>query len=99
MTKRIIMAAAMLMLFVCGSLATPSTIDNAKIDGKWSGQIPRPSRSYDAVFEFKVSGEKLTGMVRSSDLDQEFEINEGKIKDDTISFKIGSTPGTYTGKI
>jgi len=96
MSIRVFLVVATLLAAFIHPAAAPAT-DGPKIEGKWSGQIPRPSQSYDAVFEFKVSGEKLTGTVHA--IGQEYEINEGKIRGDAISFTIGSTSGTYTGKV
>src|SRR5437879_8141869 len=97
MTKKLMFAATLLFAVVSVGIATAHVADEPKIDGKWSGQIPRPNRSYDSVFEFKVDGEKLTGKVYA--LDTEFEIVSGKVKGETISFRIGTTQGNYTGKV
>ena len=96
MTKRIPIVVLLIALISISAVSGPSR-DDVKIDGKWSGQIPRPSRNYDAVFEFKAEGEKLTGRVYV--LEQYMDIVGGKVKGDTISFHIGSTPGTYSLKV
>jgi hypothetical protein len=97
MTKRFLIAAALLVALVSTGVAGARGSDGPKIDGKWSGQIPRPNRSIDSVFDFKVDGEKLTGKAYA--LDMEFDIVGGKVKGDTISFKIGNTQGSYTAKV
>jgi hypothetical protein len=97
MIRKIIVSAILLMTLASVAATTPRPSEGPKVDGKWVGQIPRPNQSYDAVFSFKASGEKLTGTVNA--IDQEFEINDGKIKGDSVSFKIGSTAGTYSGKV
>lgn len=97
MTKRLTVAAILFCALISIGATRGHALDDVKIDGKWSGQIPRPSRSYDAVFEFKVDGEKLTGNVHSLDMD--WDIVGGKVKGDTISFKIGDTPGNYSAKV
>ena len=99
MARKLVIFATLVLSLILGASAAIGRADGPKLDGKWSGSIPRPSHSYDSVFEFKASGDKLTGTVRSSELDQEFEIVDGKIKGDTISFRIGSTSGSYSGKI
>ena len=97
MTKKLMIAATLLLAIVSVGIAARRLADEAKIDGKWSGQIPRPNRTYDSVFDFKVDGEKLTGKVYA--LDTEFDIVGGKVKGNTISFRIGTTQGNYTGKV
>jgi hypothetical protein len=97
MHRKFTMAAALLIAFVCAGIAGTRVADGPKIDGKWVGQIPRPNHNYDAVFEFKVEGEKLTGNVNSEGMD--FEIVNGKVKGDTVSFRLGSTQGNYTAKV
>jgi|SRR5262249_34196680 hypothetical protein len=93
MGKALILAATLLLAFVYAAA------DDVKIEGKWVGQIPRPDHNYDAVFVFNVKGDKLTGTVKAAELDNELEIVDGKVKGDTISFRIGGTSGTYTGKV
>jgi len=97
MTKKLMFAATLLLAIISIGIAAAHVADEPKIDGKWSGQIPRPNRSYDSVFDFKVDGEKLTGKVYA--LDTEFDIVGGKVKGNTISFRIGTTQGNYTGKV
>ncbi len=93
MSKAFLPAAALLLVSVS------AMSDEVKIDGKWLGAIPRPNHNYPSVFIFKVKGDKLTGTVKPEDADEEFEIVDGKVKGNTISFKLGSTPGVYTGTV
>lgn len=97
MSRKFMMAAALLIAFVCVGIAAAQVADGPKIEGKWAGQIPRPNHNYDSVFEFKVNGEKLTGTVNAEGM--EFDIVDGKVKGDTISFKVGNTQGNYTAKV
>lgn len=97
MARTFIMAATLLMALVCVGIAAQQATDGPKIEGKWAGQIPRPNHNYDAVFEFKVKGEKLSGTVNSEGMD--FDIVDGKVKGDTISFRVGNTQGNYTAKV
>ena len=99
MIRSFLPAATLLLAFVCAATAELRASDDVKIEGKWVGQIPRPNHNYDAEFVFNVNGEKLTGTVKAAEIDNEFEIVDGKVKGDTISFKIGSTSGTYSGKV
>ena len=99
MTKRLLILCGLLIAVVSAGMATARGLDEVKIDGKWSGAIPRPSRSYDCIFEFKADGEKLAGKVYSKDLDQDFDIVGGKIKGNTISFRVGGTQGNYTATL
>ena len=97
MTKRFAITTMLLIASLSVGVAYARANDDPKIEGKWSGQIPRPSRSYDSVFEFRVNGEKLTGKVYAAE--QEWDIVGGKVKGDTISFRIGNTQGDYTAKV
>src|SRR5437879_12861503 len=97
MTKKLMFAATLLLAIISVGIATAHVADEPKIDGKWSGQIPRPNRSYDSVFEFKVDGEKLTGRVYA--LDTEFETVRGKVQGGSISSRIGTTQGNTTGTV
>lgn len=97
MKKRFSMAAILLIALISIGGASGRSADDPKIDGKWSGQIPRPNRSYDTIFQFKVDGEKLTGKAYAAEM--EFDIVGGKVKGDTISFKVGNTQGSYSAKV
>lgn len=97
MLRRLSIASILLITFVCVVAARAEAADGPNINGKWAGYIPRPSRNYDAVFEFKVDGEKLTGTVNAEGMD--FDIVDGKVKGDMISFRVGTTPGNYSAKV
>jgi hypothetical protein len=82
-------------------LLISSTTFAAEIDGKWAGTYP----GIGALnFEFKVEGKKLYGFDLSSG-DSKIEIQNGKIKNDKISFEVPVVLGgskmsvVYKGKI
>ncbi|MFB3779332.1 MAG: hypothetical protein ACE141_17070 [Bryobacteraceae bacterium] len=57
----------------------------ADITGKWVAQIPgRQGGTMEQTFNFKQSGETLTGTVSGGRGDQ--EISQGKVSGDTVSF-------------
>jgi hypothetical protein len=72
----------------------------ADVAGKWTAQVPgRGGETREAVFQFKVDGEKLTGTM--SDSRGEVAIADGKVSGDTITFSVETQRGkrTYTGKV
>jgi len=80
--------------------AGPATA--ADISGKWMGTMQTPDgQSLEITFNFKMSGEKLTGTVASSY--GEGEITEGSVKDDAVAFILMAGGGqfkiTYKGKL
>lgn len=57
----------------------------ADINGKWKAEYQSPDgQTRTTTFTFKVDGEKLTGTVAGST--GEVPIQEGKVKEDAISF-------------
>ena len=72
--------------------------------GTWKWQIPTPNGDMDVVLKLKQDGDKLTGTITGFGGD-EMDIEDGKIKDDQISFKTTREFGgnqvttTYTGTV
>jgi hypothetical protein len=76
----------------------------ADISGKWISEMPgRDGGTVTTTYNFKVSGNTLTGTISSQRGDQ--EISEGKINGDEISFVTvregpnGQIKITYKGKV
>jgi hypothetical protein len=59
----------------------------ADIGGQWQAQIPgRDGNLMDTTFNFKVSGEQLTGTMENQY--GERQISEGKVTGDEVSFTV-----------
>ncbi|MGQ9635396.1 MAG: hypothetical protein ACUVXB_14265 [Bryobacteraceae bacterium] len=76
----------------------------ADISGKWISEMPgRDGGTVTTTYNFKVSGNTLTGTISSQRGDQ--DISEGKISGDEISFVTvregpnGQIKITYKGKV
>jgi hypothetical protein len=83
--KRILVSiVALLAFFAAAGLA-------ADIDGQWKAQVlGHDGQTREFTFTFKADGDKLIG--KASDPRGEYEINDGKIKGDTIAFVLSITP-------
>ncbi len=95
MKKKIFLCA--LLASVVGAMSAYA----ADVDGKWTAKMPARmggkggppgagggnAKEMVVTFNFKASGEKLTGTM-SGPGGSEVEISEGKIKGNDISFKI-----------
>ncbi|WP_428329960.1 hypothetical protein [Mucilaginibacter sp.] len=94
MKKRFFTTTALLCCFVvCFAVI-------ADITGKWSGSITTPDgQDLPVSYTFKVDGEKLTGEATSPG--GTVTVDDGKIKDDTFSFKVTVQGNDYphTGKV
>ncbi|MEH7890575.1 glycoside hydrolase [Elizabethkingia meningoseptica] len=85
------------LLFSCFIICMAAVIAN--LNGKWSGVINTPDgNSIDAVYNFNVDGEKLTGVVSSPM--GEIALENGKVKDNDFSFSVNVSGTNYphTGK-
>lgn len=77
------------------------------VDGVWEGEYWFLNRLEKATFNFKVDGDKLAGQVTNYRGDSkigEYEIVDGKIEGDRISFKTPANVGgvraiEYTGTV
>ena len=99
MKSRVLLLSAFLTL---AFLTATSSASAADLSGKWIGTMQSPGgQDLEINFDFKVSGEKLTGTVASS-YGQE-QISDGTVKDDAISFVVLAGGGqfkiTYKGKV
>jgi hypothetical protein len=83
MRFRILLWIVALALLATAALA-------ADVSGKWTAETTRPDgQTYQTTFDFKVSGEELTGTVSGRRGDT--PISEGKISGDDISFVVVRT--------
>jgi hypothetical protein len=63
------------------------TAQAADVGGAWLAQIPgRDGNTMETTFNFKVSGEKLTGNMQNQF--GEREISDGKVSGDDITFTV-----------
>ena len=95
MKKKIFTTA---LLFCCVIVCMAAVVI-ANLNGKWSGVIHTPDgNSLDAVYNFNVDGEKLTGVVSSPM--GEITLENGKVKDNNFSFSVNVSGTNYphTGK-
>jgi hypothetical protein len=67
----------------------------ADVAGKWVGQMPtRDGQTRETTFDFKASGDKLTGTM--SGPQGAVEVMDGKVSGDDISFKVSFDAGGNT---
>lgn len=77
--------------------------DKASPTGTWKYTTDRNGTSIDVIIKMKVEGDKVTGTVTVMDMDTKIE--DGKIKDGEVSFKIVREAGgnkfeiKYKGKV
>jgi hypothetical protein len=97
MSKKAILLLSILLTLAIGVLA-------ADISGKWVAQVPgRDGQTRETTFNFKASGDSLTGTVsgRGGDIN----IANGKISGNTITFTVSMERGgetvkqNYTGQV
>ncbi len=75
------------------------------VTGKWTAAVPgRDGQTRDVTYTLKADGATLTGTTTGRG-GQEVQLTDGKIEDDTVSFKIkmeiqgNSVVQNYTGKM
>lgn len=74
-------ARSIILILLLGAVAAFA----ADLNGKWVAQVPgRNGQTREVTYNFKVDGDKLTGTVATTR--GEFNISEGKINGDEISF-------------
>lgn len=74
-------------LLVCTAVFLAAGIAKAQgIDGKWKGEMQGPNGSMGLTFDFKVSGDSLTGSVEGQM--GQIPITNGKVKGRTFSFDV-----------
>jgi hypothetical protein len=98
--------AAVVSLLVVGLTTPVSAAEKASATGtwKWSFTPPNGGQARETILKLKQDGEKLTGAVIGRN-DTETAIEEGKVKDGEVTFKITrerngtKTVMTYKGKL
>jgi hypothetical protein len=88
------LAVEVLMFLLVASLAAAPPTD---INGTWTADTLMAhggaEQAIPTKFTFKVEGEKLTGTVESPR--GKYEIQDGKINGDAVTFNIVVTPGNF----
>jgi len=94
--------AARLGLTTLLEVGTPATA--ADVAGTWKWTVERNGNTIETTLKLKQDGEKLTGTITGRQ-GNETEIEEGKVKDDAVSFKVTrdfngtKVVMTYQGKL
>src|SRR3954449_322903 len=76
----------------------------ADVTGTWKWTVERDGNTIETTLKLKQDGEKLTGTI-SGRQGGETDIEQGKVKDDAVSFKVTREFGgnkvavTYQGKL
>jgi len=69
-----------------------------KLAGHWEANMTGEAKVFTFIFEFKTNGDALTGTVEIAGQDRSFDIKDGKIKGNSISFTgFGIWTGTLNG--
>lgn len=75
------------------------------LDGAWTAEFDSPVGTQTYKYEFKVTGEKVTGSAEGSLFAGKTEITEGKVVGDEVTFTESTDAGgmqlaiTYKGKV
>jgi hypothetical protein len=86
---------------VAGSVALAAVGD---VTGTWKWTTDRGGQTVETTLKLKQEGEKLTGKISGRN-NTEIDIEEGKVKDDEVSFKVtrmfnnNTFVMTYKGKL
>jgi hypothetical protein len=67
-------------------LLTAGIAYGADIDGTWKGELDMGGQKYPVSYTFKANGKVLTGSTPI--MEQEYQIQDGKIDGNNISFSI-----------
>lgn len=90
--KTLCCSLLLFMIVLAAPAATPA------FEGAWAADIPRGNgRIIPATFHFEIDGAALLGTVHALDLD--FNIIDGKVKNDEISFNVEGATGHFSGKL
>lgn len=81
------LGVAVLGLCVVGLSLSAAATDKTSAAGKWKWSSDRGGQTVETTLTLKLDGDKLTGSVTGRN-NTETAIEEGKIKDDEVSFKV-----------
>ena len=83
----------LILLFLGGGF---TIFAQTNIDGNWKGTRETPNGPYEVNYTFKVNGNTLTGMLRTSF--GEVQLDNGKIDSNKISYSITLNGTTVSSK-
>jgi hypothetical protein len=96
MMRLIAICAALLFALARPAIQASPAAD--QFSGHWQAAMAEEGQTFSFIFEFKANGDVLTGTVGIASQDRTFEIREGKIKGNSISFVgFGIWTGTLNG--
>ena len=78
-------AICLILGLAAGSLAAD---DKANATGTWKYSVNINDQARESTIKLKQEGDKLTGTVTSGFNNQEAKIEDGKVKDGEVSFKV-----------
>jgi hypothetical protein len=94
--QSVILGAVLLVVATAPALRASPTAD--RLAGHWEAKMAGEGQTFTFGFDFKPNGDVLTGTVGLTSQDRTFEIKEGKIKGNAISFVgFGIWTGTLNG--
>jgi len=85
MRKLLGLCAGLVLAFAITS-AAPAAFAATDATGTWTAQLQGPNGDMTLTFHFKQDGDKLTGTVESTMGGDPFEISNGKVDGDKITF-------------
>jgi hypothetical protein len=92
----VVLWGALLMLTTVPRLHASPAAD--PFTGHWEANMTDEGKTFPFVFDFKTNGDVLAGTVGLASQDRSFEIREGKINGNNISFTgFGIWTGTLNG--
>jgi hypothetical protein len=97
---RIVLSFALLamLLAVAAAPVLRASPPADKLAGHWEANMTGEAKVFIFVFEFKTNGDALTGTVEIAGQDRSFDIKDGKIKGNSVSFTgLGVWTGTLNG--
>ena len=94
--RQVTIISIFLLVVGVSVLRASSAVD--QLAGHWEAEMTGEGKSWVFLFDFKTSGNALTGTVGISTLDREYPISDGKISGNEVSFKgIGDWTGRLDG--
>jgi hypothetical protein len=96
--RRLVVGLSTLFLLITSSGLLGAATVADRLAGRWEAEVTGDGRTFSFVFEFMTKGNILTGTVELPIQDRSFDIRNGKINGNGISFEaIGLWTGTLEG--
>lgn len=77
----------MLSFAIVGLFALPAIATAGDVTGTWKWSVERNGQKFETTLKLKQDGEHLTGTISGRN-NTETAIDEGKVKDDEVSFQV-----------